>query len=416
MVNPLRKILGKTYHPLNKITVSQKNLLFNYQYLSSINNSIKVCPVLKSNAYGHGTAQVAKVLDHVDAPFLCVDSLYEAYELLKVKVKTPVLIMGYIDPVNLKVKRLPFSYAVYDPSLLEVIDRYQHGAGIHIKVDTGMHRLGIPINELDDFLNQLKKFKNIHVEGLMSHFADADNPNDDLTQLQINNFKKAIEILAQNGFNPKWKHIANSDGLLDIDGKLLSDISNMARVGIASYGIHSAGNTYSDFSTSVILSREDEGSQQKPKRDSSVSDLRRIPQNDSQRQLKPVLTLTSQIVQIKTVNKGERVGYGGTFSAKSGLTLAILPIGYNDGVDRRLSNIGFVTINGVACPIVGRVSMNITAVDISKVKNAKVGQEVVVFSDNPSDPNSIENAAKLCDTIPYDLLVKLHPSIRRETI
>ncbi|HBQ50661.1 TPA: hypothetical protein DD690_01620, partial [Candidatus Daviesbacteria bacterium] len=128
------------YKTLNRIEISRKNLLENYRFLSAINRKIKIAPVLKSNGYGHGIIEVAQILDKVGAPFFCVDSLYEAYELYKAKIKTPVLIMGYTNPENLKIKKLLFSFAVFDLQTVEILNKYQPGCAVHIFVDTGMSR------------------------------------------------------------------------------------------------------------------------------------------------------------------------------------------------------------------------------------------------------------------------------------
>ncbi|MBI2338387.1 hypothetical protein HYU95_04350, partial [Candidatus Daviesbacteria bacterium] len=129
--------------------------------------------------------------------------------------------------------------------------------------------------------------------------------------------------------------------------------------------------------------------------------------------LKPALTLTTKIAQIKKVSKGEKLGYDGTYTAKKELTVAVLPIGYYDGVDRRLSNNSICLLDNIECPILGRVSMNLNIIDVSKVPTPKAGQEVIVYSSNPKDKNSLENSAKLCKTIVYDLLVNLAESTRR---
>lgn len=363
MLNPLN-IFRKEYRTLNKIELSKNNLIHNYQYLSSL-KKVKIAPVIKSSGYGHGILNVAKILEPQNPPFFCVDSLvdslYEAYELLK--IKTPVLIMGYTDPENFKVKKLPFSFAVFDIKTAGILNKYQTGCSIHIFVDTGMRREGVTIDELPEFLTQIKQFTNIRIEGLMSHLASADDIKDLLNEMQIKNFKKALEICKTNGIKPKYIHIQNSDGLkLNLKGCNV----NMARVGLALY--------------------------------------------------KSVLSLKSKIIQIKTLKKNNRVGYSGTFTAGKNTTIAILPIGYYDGVDRRLSNKGFVQVDNVFCPIIGRVSMNITTIDISQVKNPFVGQEVIVYSNNPKDKNSIENTAKICKTIPYDILIHLAASTKRITI
>lgn len=363
MIHSFLTLLKKEYKSLNLIEVSRNNLLENYKYLSSLNKNVKIASVIKSNGYGHGIINIAKILDKENPPFFCVDSLYEAYELFKEGIKTPILIMGYTDPENFKVKKLPFTFALFDLETARILNNYQLGCSVHIFVDTGMNREGIPLNELPTFLEEIKELSNIKIEGLMSHLASADNAKDSLNKIQINNFKKAIEICKKAGVKPKWIHLQNSDGL---DMHLRGVNVNMARIGLVLY--------------------------------------------------KSVLTLKSKIIQIKKVNKGAKIGYSGTFTAKKEITLGILPIGYYDGIDRRLSNKGYVKIDNIFCKIAGRVSMNITTIDISKIKNPQIGQEVIVYSDNPKDKNSILNCAKICNTIPYDILVGLDQSIRRIVI
>lgn len=372
VVLDLKEILGRKYYPLNRIEIIRENIIGNYQYLSSLDRDIKIAPVLKSNAYGHGIELVAKILDDYNPPFFCVDSLFEAYEILKIEVKTKILVMGFCDPRNLMVKKLPFSFAVYDFKHMEEILKYQPQAGIHVFVDTGMHREGVRIEALVGFI---KKMGKVNIEGLMSHFAMSEKHDSPLTLMQVKNFKRARGVLEKFGINPKWVHLGASGGFLN--AKRFGDIGNMARCGKAIYGIDLSGK-YA--------------------------------------KLKLALRLKSKIVQIKELNKGERVGYDFTYKAKKKMKIGILPIGYNDGVDRRLSNLGFVKIDGVFCPINGRVSMNITTVDLSKVKGAFVGQEVVVISEVRGDLNSAENIAKTIGTIPHDVLVGLSGEIKREVV
>ncbi|MBI4037390.1 alanine racemase [Candidatus Daviesbacteria bacterium] len=373
MIDQILKFFKKEYYTLNLIELSKTNLINNYHYLSSLNENIKVAPVLKSNAYGHGVVQVAQILDPQNAPFFCVDSLYEAYELYKAKIKTPILVMGYTDPINFKVKKLPFSFAVYDLQTLEILNKYQSGTKIHLKIDTGMHRLGIPLSNLPKFLSQLKKFSNFKVEGVMSHLASAKGKDDKPFQNQIKNFGKAVEIIKEAGFNPAWIHLPASEAILNSQiQQQIFQVSNMARVGLALYGI-----------------------------------------SEQNLKLKPVLNLTTTIAQIKKLTKGISVGYDGTYQTSRETILGVLPIGYFDGVDRRLSNLGVVQVNSINCPIIGQVSMNITTIDLSKIKNPKLGQKAVIFSNNCKDKNSIKNSATLCQTIPYDVLVHLSSTTKR---
>lgn len=374
MLDKIKRLLKHTYTPLNKITVFHQTILQNYHFLSSVNKGVKIAPVLKSNAYGHGITQIAKILDPVHPPFFCVDSLHEGYQLLKAHIISPVLIMGYINYKNLQIKKLPFSYAIYDLELVKTINKYQPNAGIHLFIDTGMHREGIRIEDLTSFIKQLKNFSNVKIEGLMSHLAAPDSTQNKLTQKQIKNFESAQKILKESGINPKWIHVAASGGLLNFKNNKF--IGNMARTGKSLYGITTeTGNS-----------------------------------------LKPTLQLTTTLAQIKKLNKGESVGYDFTFTAKKDMIIGILPIGYNDGVDRRLSNKGVVLINNTYSPIIGRISMNITTIDLSKVKNPFINQEVTVYSNNRYHKNSFVNAAKTCNTLPHELLVHLSESIRRDLI
>ena len=331
------------YKTLNRIEISRKNLLENYRFLSAINRKIKIAPVLKSNGYGHGIIEVAQILDKVGAPFFCVDSLYEAYELYKAKIKTPVLIMGYTNPENLKIKKLLFSFAVFDLQTVEILNKYQPGCAVHIFVDTGMSREGVTLEDLPDFLKTLKKL-NVKVDGLMSHLAGG------MDKLQIQRFHQAQKLVQKYGFSPKLIHLGTS--------------GNMARVGLKLY------------------------------------------------LQKPILKFISHLAQVKKIKKSERVGYDRTYKAKKDTIIGIIPAGYYDGVNRGLSNKGFVKIKNIFCPIIGRVSMNMTTVDLSKTY-AKIGDEVIIYSDNPQNKNSVENAAKICKKIPYEILVNLAESTKR---
>ena len=376
MLRSFEKLLGRNYEPLNRIEVSVSNLAANYNYLSSINENIKVAPVLKSNAYGHGLTLIANYLDKFEAPFLCVDSLYEAYELLKKNVTTPVLIVGYINPISLHTKKLPFSFAVYDYERIDALNKYQQNAKIHIFVDTGMHREGIQLEELAEFVKYIKSKTNLEIEGLMSHLGMSDHPENPMTRNQVNNFIKAQEIFSDLNIKPKWIHLGNSSALLNNE-KYPGKLGNVVRIGLAFYGI-----------------------------DPEFKD----------RALKPVLSLITQVSQIKELNIGEKVGYDYTFSAVKKMKIAILPIGYFDGIDRRLSNKGFVKIKNKYCKIVGRVSMNITTVDVTHIQDLRVGDKAIMFSNIKKDKNSIENLAKASGAIQYELPVHLDSSIKRVVV
>lgn len=375
MLSRLKTFLLKTghYQPLNKIIISQQALTRNYHYLLKLHSNLQIAPVLKSNAYGHGIVQVGKITDSLHPPLICVDSLSEAYQLTGAGIKSPILILGYIDPQSLKTAKLPFSFAVFTVEMARVLSQAQPGAKAHLFIDTGMHREGITLDELPAFLTEMQQL-NLQLEGVMSHFASADNTSSPQSAQQEKAFEAAVKITKQAGFNPKWVHLSASAGLFTAKTK----ICNLARVGKAFYGID--------------------------------------PLNKKNTQLQLALKLTSTLAEIKQLQKGDQVGYSATFTAERNLTIGILPIGYNDGVDRRLSNNGLVLVGGVECPIIGRVSMNITTIDLSKVSNPQIGQEVIVISDQASDRNSIISIAKACQTIPHEIMVHLNPSTQRKVL
>lgn len=376
----LRSIFGHTYRHLNKILINQSALEHNHAVLQKFHPEAAIVPVLKSNAYGHGLKVVAPVFDALKPAFLVVDSLYEAYELAKLKVKSQVLILGYTHPDNSSVKQLPFHMSVFDLQVAESLNQHQRHCKIHIFVDTGMCREGVPLNQLKKFVQAIKKMNNLEIVGLASHLADADNPlNSAFTQQQLANYQQAMQILEKEGVRPQYRHISASGGAFKIkDGTF-----NMIRAGLASYGINPLETT----------------------------DLAHDQLN-----LKPILRFVSTLAQIKMLSKGDRIGYNGTFAPEKNTKIGLLPLGYYEGVDRRLSNKGVVMIDGTFCPILGRVSMNMTTVDISNVKNPRVGDEVTIYSEVNFQANSLLRAAQTARTIPYDLLVHLAESVRREII
>lgn len=376
----LRNIFGKKYHHLNKILISKSALKYNHQLIQEFHQETKIAPVLKSNAYGHGLNVVAPIFDSFNPVFLVVDSLYEAYELTKLKVKAPILILGYTHPDNFSVKRLHFHITVFDLEVARSLNDHQSNCNVHIFVDTGMSREGVPLNDLPTFVAELKKLSNLKIVGLASHFADADNPTDNsFTKKQITNFKKALKILQQQGIDPQYRHISASGGAF----KIKDSVFNVIRAGLASYGLNPLES--SDGLYQQLL-------------------------------LRPALCLNSTLASIKTIKNRDRVGYNGTFIANSKMKIGLLPLGYYEGVDRRLSNRGFVSLNGTICPILGRVSMNMTSIDLSKVDNPQVGDQVSIYSNQLADVNNVVNAAKTAETIPYELLVHLAASIRRELV
>ena len=374
MINPFRR----SYQTLNLITINPRVLLDNYSFWQKQNPQAKIAPVLKSNAYGHGLELVGRFIDQkMDSPFIAVDSLYEAWKLEKAGVKTPILIIGYTVPDNFKIrKKLKFHLPVFDFETALTLLRYQPQTRLHLKIDTGMNRLGIKPNQVNRFIGFLKDHHlEKQVTGIYSHLACAGT-DEDFTQKQVGIFKKVVVQFERAGFSFAWKHIAATAGSLTVKDPEF----NLIRVGLGFYGY-----------LPPLVPRQGQA----------------LPR------IKPALKLTTRIVQVKTIDKGEIVSYGGRFRAQKKTTIGVLPIGYYDGLDRCLSGRGLVRVGSSYCPLVGSICMNIAMVDLSALKKPFVGQEVVVIDDQAKAKNSLMALSSLAKTIPYDLLVGLAQSTRR---
>ncbi len=368
-------LLGKKrYRNLNTLHVFKDALKHNLHLYQRLCPEQTVCPVLKSNAYGHGLTLVAKVLDQEEAPFFIVDSLYEAYELKKAQIKTPILIIGASHPDNLRGRKLPFHFAAFNEENAELFAKMR--VSVHIKVDTGFNRMGFSLQQLKNNLPTFKKW-GLKVEGIYTHFADADNPSSnrkDDEQVQI--FNEAVELVRSAGFTPKWIHAANSAGALKAQESPL----NLTRLGFALYGIS-------------------------PLEDND-------PFAKKLETLEPALELESTLVSIREIEKGEEVGYNCTFTAPRAMKVGVVPVGYYEALPRSLSNKGFMEVNGEMCPIIGRVCMNMTIIDLTGVE-ASLYDPVIVYSRDPDKKNSVKNLAKLADVSPYEMLVRISASVAR---
>lgn len=369
------------YQTLNLITIDSSALFHNYNYFQQLNPQAQVCPVLKSNAYGHGLIQIANFVDqHLKTPYIMVDSLYEAYELDKNNIQTPIMIMGFTDPQNYSIwKKLPFTFTVYDSKSLLALNKYQKGIKIHIKLDTGMCRLGIQESNIAEFIQTLKKCPNLQVEGIYSHLSQADNPQKNtFTNNQIKLFKKMVSRFENEGFKFKYKHISATAGATIIHDPYF----NLIRLGLGFYG-------YSPFGPHTQEGRTQRTS------------------------LYPALTFTSKIALIKSIIAKSQIGYGGTYIAKQDESIAILTAGYNEGVSRDLSNKASFLFKKNHCPVVGNISMNMSTIKIPRTIHPVIGDKITIISPHPNDICSVYKLSSLLNTIPYTVLTGLHSTIRR---
>lgn len=366
------------FETLNLIEIEKKALLNNFAYFQKLHPSSKICPVLKSNAYGHGLKTIGNfVYKEINPEFICVDSLYEAYELEKLGVKSKILIMGWTFPENFKFRKIDFRLPVFDMETIKCLSKYQPKIKVHLKIDTGMNRLGIKENDYESFAEELKK-SNVVAEGIYSHLSDADNFDEKFTKLQIQKFKNAVRFFENSGFDFKWKHLYATAGAT----KYPDNDFNLIRLGLGFYGI---SPFFENSKYDKVLEKS----------------------------LIPALTFKTHLIEVKRLKKGETVGYSRTFKAKHSMDIGLLPLGYYDGLDRNLSNKGSVEIQGRNCPIIGNVCMNIIAIDLTAVEKSSLGMEVLVFNNKSDSPNSIKKSAGLAKTIPYVLLANLAETTKR---
>ena len=365
---------------LLRIEIDSKALVHNIQRFKALFPRHYFAAVLKSNAYGHGLKEVGKFLDkRQEVDCFVVDSLIEAKILRDVGAKKPIIILGYIPQRSVvalkKIKDVIFIVNSMEQAehLRKVIN---FKLRVHIKVDTGMNRNGISISDLTRVLAILHSNRHIRVEGMMSHLADADGLSGVSTQMQVSQWRAAMAIYR--------KIIGHKKGIFHFAATAGTRYAGMAennliRAGIGMYGFDST--------------------------------------QDNRLGVKPALSFFAKISNIKEIKAGERVGYNFTFTAPKDMKIAVIPCGYYEGIPRSLSNAGYFYYKDTSLPIIGRVSMNLTVVDISQVKEElNLEDEVEIYSSNPKHYNCVENVSKLCDTIPYEILVRLAPTIKRIVI
>ncbi len=378
MMNFLRKIIKPKYETLNVIEVDAAKLIENFRYLESLQPTAAIFPVLKSNAYGHGLKEVCQILNKVKPQMVVVDSYPEA-QIAYRYFRGQVLILGEMPQRAYDYCKLGRTeFVVYNEDTLRYLSRYGKRVRIHLFVNSGMNREGI--KDMASFVKANKEYLDkVEVSGLCSHLASADQESK-LNQEQEDNFRIALEILKKAGFEPRWIHLGNSAAVFTTKNNLLTAY----RPGLAFYG-------YSPFSS-------ERG------RDAS---------------LQPALEVFSHIVSFQEINVLESVSYNETYRANQAINIGTIPFGYFEGLDRRLSNRAQFLVRSETgyfwAKIAGKVCMNLTSLDLGQNK-PKIGDIVQIISAKKEDQNSIFNLAALCDTIPYEFLVKLQANIRREII
>lgn len=332
---------------------------------------VNVMAVVKANAYGHGAVECARRLEAAGADWFGVALPEEGIELRNAGITKPILCLaGFWEgqaSVCLQHQLVP---VVYRLDMIEAFDRAARERGavadVHVKVDTGMGRLGVRFDEISEFAAALRKFENIRVDGFMTHFAAADEPScGPLTHDQIQRFEIGLASLREHGFDPTYKHLANSAAVFGQP----SAWGNMVRPGGVLYGL------WRDI----------------------------LAPADRAVNLQPVMSLHSRITLLKWVPAGETVGYGCTFEASRKTLVATIPIGYDDGYMRALSNRGHAIIRGVYATVIGRISMDLTLIDVTNVPGVQLDDEVLLMGHDAGLSISAEDLAKTAGTLSYEV-------------
>ena len=364
------------------VEISKDALKYNIETVKKLANPPAggkiVMGVVKSNAYGHGLVETAKLFLKYRVDWLGVDNVDEAVLLRKAKVSAPILVLGY-TPVSLffLAAKYKIKLTLYGEEIFKQPSKFKKNIDFHLKIDTGMSRQGEPLDSLPSYLSALKNLGILKIEGIFTHFANADNLSDpSYPRQQLANFYQALQMIKNSGLTPKIIHAAATTGLFALPEATF----DMVRVGVAFYGLWPSQEFKSHFSSF---------------------------------NLRPALSWKTRIIQIKKILKGTPVGYGVTEKVKKDSSIALLPIGYYDGYFRSLSSIGEVLVSGKRCKILGRISMNLSVIDVSAVSDAKVGDEAVLIGQMGSEQVTAEEIAKKLGTISYEVVSRISPLLPR---
>jgi alanine racemase len=365
-----------------KVEIDLKVLEGNYRAIrGKIPPDVKMLCVVKADGYGHGAVPVARRLESAGADFLGVATVDEGVELRNSGISLPTLVMGGVMPWD---DTRTFREYRLTPVVaeLESLQRVAQDAGqsnlpttVHIKIDTGMGRLGLSLDGLDELFDMLNVAKHIRVEGLMSHFACSEQ-RDEYGMAQIRRFEEAIDLFMKHAVQPPLLHMANSGAVCQYPESYFS----MVRVGIMLYG------SYSDAGLAEKL------------------------------QVRPVMKLTSRVAYVKSFPPESALSYGRTFITRRQTKVAYIAAGYADGIPRALSNKGAVLLGGKRCPIIGRVCMDWLLVDVTDLPHVTPGEEAVLMGAGENDAITADEIAAYAGTIPYEILCSVSRRMSREYV
>ena len=355
----------------------------NFRIAKKITGNRPVIAVVKADAYGHGSIEASRRLVKEGASYLAVAYAAEAVALRQAGVKTPLIVLFDKYDMNnyFKYKLIPVIHDIKTAQAFsKEAKKRKQGISVHIKADTGMGRLGFNIDDLEKNINAIIKMDFLTVTGLMSHFSDADLSDRSYALMQLDRFNKLKDTMIKKGLNHLLSHIANSAAVMSLPESHLDAI----RPGLMLYG-------YSPMQPSAPSSQ---------------------PSAPSSR-LKPAMTVKTKILSLRKLKKGSPVSYGRTFITSRDSLIAVLPVGYADGYSRAFSNNSDVLVRGKRSPVVGRVCMDTTMVDVTDARGVIEGEDVVLMGRQKADAITASELARKAGTIPYEILTSFGNKSRK---
>jgi alanine racemase len=370
--------------PHSYIEISEKNLIWNInQFRKLVKKGTKISAVIKGNAYGHGQNEVAGILGpYVD--YFQLNSIEELKLLRKVSTKK-TLLLGFVQKAEqreaIKLGAILSFFSAEDLKNINALAGVEKIVQeVHMPIDAHLGREGFLEGDWENMFQLIKKCRNIRLTGLYAHFSNIeDTSNFTHAQKQIDTYKRAVKLAGEFGFKNIETHISATSGVLVYEKN--TGENSIVRIGIGLYGMWPSIRIEKLYKNKITL--------------------------------KPVLRWKTKIAQIKTFGARESIGYGNTFTTPRKMKVALIPQGYADGLDRRMSGNGAVLIKGRRCKILGRVAMNMFVVDISDIKNVKEGDEAVILGRHGQEEITAEEIAKNLDTINYEITTHINPILRR---
>jgi len=367
----------KTYRP-TWAEIDLKAIKYNLQQIKElVGKKIKTMAVVKANAYGHGIQEISRTLNREGVDYLGVATVDEALKIRKSKINCPILVLGSVLPHEVRISlKNNITLTLSNNELFTAINKSAYldriKAKVHVKIDTGMGRIGVWHDDALDFVKKVSLSKYINLEGLYTHFSIAARDKI-FTLNQMESFENLIKSLEENNIFIPYKHAANSIATVNLRRSHL----NLVRPGLIIYGMY-------------------------PKRG-----FERLIK------LKPAFSLKTRIVFLKKASPGRSISYGRTYITQKYTKIATLPIGYADGYGRVLSNKAQVLVRGQRAPVIGKVTMDQTMIDVGHIKNVKIGDEVVLIGKQDVDIIKAEKLARLAGTIPYEIVSSITERVPR---